>query len=125
MAESDPTSYRQVTRRIGWFILALGVGGAVAVAIARGFRDGLAFLLGASVSYASFWGWQRVVDALTPGSKPKSSRFFILRLVLLGAAAYVIIKFLSLNVAVAVTGLLVSGAAVILELIYELIYART
>ena len=60
-----------------------------------------------------------------PGREPKSSRFFIFRILLLGAAAYAIIKLLGLNVAVALTGLLVSAAAVILELIYELIYART
>lgn len=125
MPQSDPAFFRQVTRRITWFILILGVAGAIGVAFAKGVRDGVAFLLGASVSYLSFWGWHRVVDALTPGTKPKSSRFFILRIVFLGAAAYVIIRFLDLNVAVAVTGLLVSAAAVILELIYELIYART
>jgi hypothetical protein len=39
------------------------------------------------------------------------------------AAAWVIIKFLGLNVAAAALGLLVSGAAVVLEIIYELIYA--
>jgi len=125
MPESDPTSYQQVTRRIAWLILILGLLGAIGVASAKGIRDGLAFLIGASVSYLSFWGWQRVVDALTPGAKPRGARFFILRILFVGAAAYAIIKFLGLNVAVAVTGLLVSAAAVILELIFELIYART
>ncbi|HTR35113.1 MAG TPA: hypothetical protein VMH80_04385 [Bryobacteraceae bacterium] len=125
MAQSDQAFFEQVTRRITWLILVLGVLGGVGVAFAKGIRNGLAFLLGASVSYFSFWGWQRLVDALTPGAKPKTSRFFILRILLLAAAAYAIIKFLGLNVAVAVTGLLVSAAAVILELIYELIYART
>jgi hypothetical protein len=37
--------------------------------------------------------------------------------------AWVIIKYLQLNVAAAAIGLLVSGAAVVLELIYEMIYA--
>ncbi|HUO32305.1 MAG TPA: hypothetical protein VMU80_24025 [Bryobacteraceae bacterium] len=125
MPQSDQAFFQQVTRRLTWLILVLGVLGAAGVAFAKGIRDGLAFLIGASVSYASFWAWQRVIDALTPGVKPKSSRFYILRILLLGGAAYVIIRFLGLNVAVAVTGLLVSAAAVILELIYELIYART
>jgi hypothetical protein len=124
MPESEPTSYHHVTRRISGLILILGVLGAIGVASVKGIREGLAFLIGASVSYLSFWGWQRLVDALTPGAAPKTSRFFIIRILLLGALAYAIIKFLSLNVAVAVTGLLVSAAAVILELVYELIYAR-
>jgi hypothetical protein len=47
----------------------------------------------------------------------------VLRLLALVALACVIIKYLRLNVAAAAVGLLVSGAAVILELIYEMIYA--
>jgi hypothetical protein len=125
MPQSEPGSYDRITRRITWIILVLGLAGAIGVAAAKGIRDGLAFLIGAAVSYLSFWGWQRIVDALSPGAKPRTSRFFIFRILLLGALAYAIIKFLGLNVAVAVTGLLVSAAAVILELIYELIYART
>ena len=39
------------------------------------------------------------------------------------AGAWVIIKFLGLNLAAAALGLLVSGAAVVLEIVYELIYA--
>ena len=125
MPQSDPGSYQLITRRVTWLILVLGFGGASGVAVAKGILAGLAFLIGAAVSYLSFWGWQRLVDAITPGAKPRTSRFFILRILLLGALAYAIIKFLGLNVAVAVTGLLVSAAAVLLELIYELIYART
>jgi uncharacterized membrane protein len=77
------------------------------------------------VSYLSFWGWQQVAAALGPTPKKRSSFGFTIRVILLGALACVIIKFLGLDVAAAVTGLLVSAAAVILELIYELIYART
>jgi hypothetical protein len=51
--------------------------------------------------------------------------FFVLRILATVGLAYVIIRFLGLNVAVAVAGLLVSAAAVLLEIIYELIYART
>jgi hypothetical protein len=105
-------------------ILALGAVGATSLAALRGFREGLAFLIGAVLSYASFRGWQRVAAALAPGAKPQKSWRFVLRIVLLGALAYAIIKLLGLNVAVAVTGLLVSAAAVILELVFELIYAR-
>ena len=105
-------------------ILALGTMGAGALTTLRGFKMGLAFLIGALFSYASFWGWQHVVLALSPGGTKRRSWRFMLRIVLLGGLACVIIKFLGLNVAAAVTGLLVSGAAVILEIIFELIYAR-
>jgi len=64
------------------------------------------------------------VLALSPGAQQKGSWRFVFRILLLAAAAIAIIKLLGLNVAAAVTGLLVSAAAVILEIIYELIYAR-
>jgi len=124
MAASDPEFYARALRRVGVMILALGTIGAGALVSLRGFRMGLAFLIGALLSYASFWGWQHLVLALSPGAQQKGSWRFVFRILLLAAAAIAIIKLLGLNVAAAVTGLLVSAAAVILEIIYELIYAR-
>jgi hypothetical protein len=125
MAESEPDFYDRAIRRISRLIWILGLIGTVAAASLRGIRDGLAFLIGASLSYASFWGWQQIAHAITPGRKPRSSPFFVFRILAIVALAYVIIRFLGLNAAVAVAGLLVSAAAVLLEIIYELIYART
>ena len=119
----DVSDYAGAIRRITRSILILGLLGALVAAYLKGLRSGLAFLIGAAVSYVSFWGWQQIVDALSPGGPKRSSWFFTLRMIALAAAAFVIIKFLGLNVAAAVTGLLVSAAAVILEMIYELIYA--
>lgn len=124
MPESEPAFYALALRRIGWMILALGALGAVALASLKGVRMGLAFLIGAVCSYVSFLGWQHIAMALAPGEKKPRSWKFILRIIVLGALAYGIIKLLGLNIAAAVTGLLVSAAAVILEIIYELIYAR-
>lgn len=124
MATTDPEFYTRALRRVGVMILALGTIGAGALVSLRGFRMGLAFLIGALFSYASFWGWQHLVLALSPGAKQKRSWGFMFRILLLATAAIAIIKLLGLNVAAAVTGLLVSAAAVILEIIYELIYAR-
>ncbi len=122
--ENNPDFYARALRRVGVMILALATIGAGTLVSLKGFRIGLAFLIGALVSYASFWGWQHVVLALSPGTKPRKSWRFMLRIVILVAAAIAIIKLLGLNVAAAVTGLLVSAAAVILEIIYELVYAR-
>ena len=120
---NDAEFYDQVVRRISRIILALGLIGALAVAILKGISSGFSFLIGSGVSYASFWGWRRVAVALVPTSKKRKPAFFVLRLLALVAAAWVIIKFLGLNLAAAAVGLLVSGAAVILEIVYELIYA--
>lgn len=121
MQESD---YRRFIRNVTGSIVVLGILGAVGLGAARGMRTGVSFLIGAAVSYISFTGWQRVVAALSPDAKRRSP-WFVVRILLLVAIAWVIIKFLGLNVAAAAGGLLVSAAAVILELIFELIYART
>ena len=123
MQPSDPAFYDQVIRRITRMILILGVAGAVGVAVAKGYKDGIAFLIGAAISYTSFLGWRRLVDVLVPTAKKRKPTYFVFRLIALAAIAYAIIKILGLNIAAAALGLLVSGAAVVLELVYELIYA--
>ncbi len=115
--------YEQAVRRISRIILTLGISGAIAIAIWKGVATGVSFLIGAAVSYASFWNWRQIVDVLVPTARNRRPAFFVVRLVALIAAAWVIIKFLGLNIGAAAFGLLVSGAAVILELIFELIYA--
>jgi hypothetical protein len=120
---NDAEFYDQVVRRISRIILGLGIIGAVGVALLKGVGSGFAFLIGSAISFASFWGWRHIVDAFGPNPKQRKPVFFVLRLLALVAVAWVIIKFLGLNVAAAALGLLVSGAAVVLEIIYELIYA--
>jgi hypothetical protein len=115
--------YHRVVRRIGWIILTLGVAGAIGATAWKGVASGIAFLIGAAISYASFRGWRHVVDGLGPNPKKPNPALYVLRLAAVLAGAWVIIKFLGLNLAAAALGLLVSGAAVILEIIYELIYA--
>jgi hypothetical protein len=119
MRESD---YDRFIRNVTGYIVVIGLLGAVGIASLRGVRTGIAFLIGAAVSGLSFWGWQQLVNALTPGVKKRSSWFFTLRLLVLLAAAYAIIKFFGLNLAAAAVGLLVSSVAAIYELIVELIF---
>ena len=124
MPGNEPGFYERGIRRITWIILVLGLLGAVVSGAAKGFRFGFGFLVGAGFSYLSFWRWQKVLAVLGTGVKPQSSWRLVLRILLLVALAYVIIRFLELNIAAAAIGLLASAAAVILEIIYELIYAR-
>jgi len=121
----DQAFYDRFIRRVTWIMLVLAIAASAVLVISKGIRIGLAFLVGATVSYGSFWGWRQLVDALAPGPRKRSPFPFVLRILLLMAAAYAIIRYLGLNVAAAASGLLVSAAAVLLELIFELIYART
>jgi hypothetical protein len=124
MPESDQEFYQKVISRVRWNIFAFGLVGAAAAAYLRTIEAGLAFLIGAALSYLSFWGWQQLVNALSPGAKKRSPVSFIARTLLLVGLAYVVVRFLGLNIAVAAMGLLVSAAAVVAELVYELINRR-
>ena len=60
--------------------------------------------------------------------KPRRARVAVvmgLRYLVLAAGGYVILRFTALSLTAALSGLFISAAAVILEIIYELIYART
>lgn len=120
---NDTQLYERAVRRIGWIIPALALAGAIAAAVWKGLGSGFAFLIGAAISYLSFLGWRRFADSIGPNPKQQKPAGYVLRMAAIVAGAYVIIKFLGLNIAAAALGLLVSGAAAVLELIFELIYA--
>ena len=87
------------------------------------------FLLGAAASYLNFRWLKRVVDALGKAAegdppRPRMAVFLGLRYVLLALGAYVILKGSVISLPAALAGLFVSVAAVILEILFELVYAR-
>jgi hypothetical protein len=116
--------------RVLRFMLALTAVGAVALCVSAGWRGGAGFLLGALVSYFNFLWLKRAVDALggTAQRKPPRLRMAVLtglRYLLLGGAAYVILRVTNISLGAALWGLFVPAAAVVVEIIYELVYART
>ena len=121
---NDADRYKRPLARIRRIIVVLGIGGTVYVSIAYGWQTGLGFLVASIASYWSVWRWHRVVESLGPDSVRERipvSRF-ILQFRLLAIVGYVIVKYLQVNRLVAVSGLLVGAAAVILEILYELAY---
>ena len=116
--------------RISRFTWALTASGAIVYFAMAGWRGGLGFLLGALVAYLNFRWLKKTVDALgqTVTGKPPSERvavFLGLRYLLLGLAAYAILRFSEISLMACMVGLFVPTAAVILEILFELIYART
>ena len=116
--------------RISRLTLAItGAGAAIYFAMA-GWRGGCGFLLGAIVSYLNFRWLKRTVNALgeTAGGKPPRAWVAVvlgMRYLLLGLGAYAIVRFSEISLTAALVGLFVSTAAVILEILIELIYAGT
>ncbi len=130
MTLAEPLFYDRALARIVRYMLVFAAIGTVAVWFRGGWRWSAGFVIGALISYLSFRGFQRLVDSLGPATeaKPPRLRVAILmgaRYLLLAAGGYAIVRFSTLSVTAALLGLFVSAAAVILEILYELIYART
>lgn len=120
--ETGAGIYERMIVRISWLILIIGVAGAIAAALTKGWRFGLGILLGASLSGASFWRWRKLVDALGGTPQQRSLFVWLARFALLIGAAYVTVKYLEVSPAAVFLGLLVSAAAAIVALIFELIH---
>lgn len=129
--DGDQTSFARSVERIFRLILLTAVVGALAGWIVRDWRWSAGFLLGALASYFNFRWLKQLVDSLGEAAvtrrhpRARIAAFMGLRYLLLGLAAYVILNFSELSLNAALMGLFVSVAAVLLEIIFELIYAGT
>jgi hypothetical protein len=100
------------------------VGGAIAFA-AAGLSAAAGFITGAAISLASFHSWVRLAEMLDPDAPTRPGRasavFLALRYVLIAAVLYVIVKYLRFTAAAMILGLLVSFAAVVIDLLFGLV----
>lgn len=115
-------------QRIERFTLILALAGAAFLLAWRGWRWAAGYLVGALAGYLNFHVLKRVALAVGEASagKPvrmRSALFLGLRYFILGGGAYVILKYSSFNVYAALIGLFVAVAAVILEILYELVFS--
>jgi hypothetical protein len=116
--------YERALARILRLTIALGAIGSVVTLYLHGPRIANGFLLGSVLSGFNFYSLRRLVESLD-GTGGVSTGFFALRYFLVGGMVYVIVKILSVTLVAVLAGLAVSAAAVIIEILYELIYART
>jgi hypothetical protein len=125
--DHDQALFDSALRRIARSTVALAAAGCLVLMLWKGWTWAAAYLLGAAASYLNFRWLKRLVDALGGAAQARPSpRFAILiglRYLLLAAGAYAIVTFTSLSLPAALTGLFVPVAAVILEIVFELIYA--
>ena len=116
-------------RRTYVLMRVLAAAGAMAGLAAKGWLWALAFLLGAGASYFNFAWLHQAVETLGPGAPPPPPKrvfvFLAARYLLLGGAAYVTIKIFGMNAVAALAGLFVPVAAILFEILYELIHERT
>ena len=96
--------------------LILGGIAAVAVLIGAGRRSAAMLMIGALISAASIWEWQRLTRLInaklekqkTPASAPVVVLFFVLRLTVFAGVIYGSLKFLDGSVAALLCGLALS-----------------
>jgi hypothetical protein len=120
-------SDRALTRimRIG---AGLGAAGTIVVLIRFGPKTAVGFLAGALLSLLNFHGLRRVAEGLSGSSRPgfrASPVFWAFRYFLFAGIGYVIVKGLGISLMPILAGLFVAAAAIIVEILYEIAYART
>jgi hypothetical protein len=122
MAILDDSFGATVTRLVK-LMAAIALAGTMAAFIWRGWKWGAGFAIGAAVSGLNFYWLKRLTESLgSAGVRWRSAIFLPLRYLVLGLIGYVILRYSSISLLAALTGLLVSTAAVIVEILFELKY---
>ena len=123
---TDDRFYEQALARIGKAMIAIAAGGLIVASAWGGWTYGVGFALGGAVSWLNFRWLKQIVEALG-ATRPTRKRVAVLagmRYALLGGGAYVILRYSPVSLTAALIGLFVSVAAVIVEICFELVYAR-
>jgi hypothetical protein len=111
------------------WLAAVSLLGTVTAIVWQGWRAGTGFALGAALSAINFRVLHRLVGAMGTGGSTRPRKRIAaligLRYLILGSVAYVIVRIFHLDGLPVVTGFLCAAAAVLIEIIYELLYART
>ena len=122
----DEPFFEDALARIGKVMFALAAAGLVLATAWRGWTFGAGFAMGAAASWLNFRWLKQIVNALG-SSRPTKKRVAVLagmRYALLGGGSYVILHYSPVNLMAAMVGLFVAVAAVIVEICFELVYAR-
>jgi hypothetical protein len=123
--KSDEHLLERGVERIWKVIGAVAGAGAVALFLWRGWNWSAGWLIGSTVSALNFRWLKQLTDALGgPPARSTKAVFLGMRYLLLGGGCYVILKYSAISLSAALAGLFVSVAAVIVEILFELIYAR-
>jgi len=122
----DILDYDRAAWRIGRNLAVIASLGTVAGFAARGWPWGAGFFLGSVISWLNYRWLRRLVESLG-GSKARTrgrSMVIAIRYLLLAVAAYVILRYTPINKAAVFAGIFVLTAAVFVEVLFEIVYAR-
>jgi hypothetical protein len=123
MTETDAITYDRASERIGRFMVVIAGLGTIVALSAGGWQWGGGFLVGSLISGLNFRWLKRLVESLG-GKRARGSVVIAIRYLLLGAGAYVILRYSPISLTAVITGLFVLIAAVFAEVVFEIVYAR-
>ena len=123
----DEEFYERVTSRIFKVALVIAGGGTIAALALRGWRTGAGFALGAAISWINFRWLKHAVDSLSGkraqrAPRPQLAVLAAFRYLILGGAAYAILRYSSISLRATLAGLFVSATALIVEVFFEVVY---
>jgi hypothetical protein len=117
----DSAFYDHALTRLSRVSVMLALTAVVVMTFLEGWRGALGAAGGALFSLGSLHRWKRVADALGSSSKTRLRIVVLLSYALLSASVFVIIRYFGVSAWSVVAGLFVSMAAVIVEIVYELL----
>lgn len=120
---ADPLEFERAARRIARILACVAVAGTALAGAAGGWKWAAGFLAGAAGAWFNFRWLKRLVGALG-GKRTYSSFQLALRYLLFGGCGYVIVRFSPIPVPSVIAGMFVLIAAIFVEILFELVYAR-
>jgi hypothetical protein len=113
--------FAALVARLGRWILLVGAVALPFVLVLWGWQGALAFAFG---NVAAYFNMRWLARALLVPTAPATG-LLVIRFALAGGAAYVILETFGISPLFIIAGLLTASLAVILEILFQLFYART
>jgi ATP synthase I chain len=114
--------------RMDRIALALGAAGVIGVFVNAGWRSAIGFASGSAISSVNFRLWKRLANSIgeTGAETPSEGKAVLLglRYLVMAGAVFGIIRLLEVSPWTVLAGLFVSVAAVLTELVCQLIFVR-
>jgi len=117
----DPAFYDRAIRRLDRSALVLAGIAVVGMAALQGWRGALGAAAGAGFSLISLHRWKRIAGALGSQSKTRLRMRLLAGYAVIGASLFVIMRYFGVSPTSVIAGLFVSMAAVVIEILYELV----
>lgn len=124
----DELSYERAAARIGRIMAVIAALGTCVAFAAGGWQWGAGFALGAAISGLNYHWLRKLVESLgaaAAGARPRRRAVVLgFRYLILGGGAYVILRLSTISLPAVLVGVFVLTAAVFVEVVFEIVYAR-